>query len=79
MGSVRNQAPSVWVLQGRFLWVGSRPLTKDVLPGLCVPDVAMTSGSSLGVTVWDLFYVGLTIVIFAVLLLILKGIESFER
>ncbi len=28
---------------------------------------------------WDLFYVGLTIVVFAVLLLILKGIESFER
>jgi hypothetical protein len=38
-----------------------------------------TSGSSLGVTVWDLFYVGLTIVVFAVLLLILKGIDSFER
>jgi len=36
-------------------------------------------GTSLGVTVWDLFYVGLTIVVFAVLLLILKGIESFER
>jgi hypothetical protein len=29
--------------------------------------------------VWDLFFVGLTIVVFAVLLLILKGIESFER
>jgi hypothetical protein len=28
---------------------------------------------------WDLFYVGLTIVVFAVLFLILKGIESFER
>ncbi len=28
---------------------------------------------------WDLFYVGLTLVVFAVLLLILKGIESFER
>ena len=28
---------------------------------------------------WDLFYVGLTIVVFAVLMLILKGIESFER
>ena len=28
---------------------------------------------------WDLFYVGLTIVVFAVLLLIVKGIESFER
>jgi hypothetical protein len=29
--------------------------------------------------VTDWFYVGLTIVVFAVLLLILKGIESFER
>jgi hypothetical protein len=29
--------------------------------------------------VWDLFFVGLTIVVFAVLLLILKGIETFER
>ncbi len=27
----------------------------------------------------DLFYVGLTIVVFAVLLLILKGVERFER
>jgi hypothetical protein len=27
----------------------------------------------------DLLYVGLTIVVFAVLLLILKGIETFER
>ena len=43
----------------------------------------LTSGSSLGVTVpWyltDWFYIVLTIVVFAVLLLILKGIESFER
>ena len=28
---------------------------------------------------WDLFYVGLTIVVFAVMLLIVKGIETFER
>ena len=28
---------------------------------------------------WDLFYVGLTIVVFAALFLILKGIETFER
>ncbi len=28
---------------------------------------------------WDLFYVGLTIAVFAVLLLIVKGIETFER
>jgi hypothetical protein len=32
-----------------------------------------------GVTVWDLLYVGLTIVVFAVLILIVKGIETFER
>ncbi len=32
-----------------------------------------------GVTVSDLLYVGLTIVVFAVLLLILKGVERFER
>jgi uncharacterized membrane protein len=41
-----------------------------------------SSGTPLGVTVWyltDWFYVGLTIVVFAVLLLILKGIETFER
>jgi hypothetical protein len=38
-----------------------------------------TSGTSLGVTVWDLFYVGLTIVVFAVLILVVKGVERFER
>jgi hypothetical protein len=43
----------------------------------------LTSGSSLGVTVpWylqDWFYVVLTIVVFAFLYLVLKGIETFER
>ena len=28
---------------------------------------------------WDLFYVGLTLVVFGVLYLILKGVERFER
>jgi len=79
MGSVRNPAAGAWVSQGRYQWGGPRPLTSDVRPGPSVPAIAMTSGSSLGVTVWDLFYVGLTIVVFAVLLLILKGIETFER
>jgi hypothetical protein len=41
--------------------------------------VGITSGTSLGVTVSDLLYVALTIVVFAVLLLILKGVERFER
>jgi hypothetical protein len=39
----------------------------------------ITSGTPLGVTVSDLLYVGLTIVIFAVLILIVKGVERFER
>jgi hypothetical protein len=47
------------------------------------PRSTLISGSSLGVTVpWyltDWFYVVLTIIVFAFLLLILKGIESFER
>ena len=37
------------------------------------------SGTSLGVTVQDLLYVGLTVVVFAVLILIVKGVERFER
>jgi hypothetical protein len=40
---------------------------------------AGASITSLGVTVSDLLYVGLTIVVFAVLFLILKGVERFER
>ena len=66
-----------------LLRVAPAPLTKDVLLGFPCPQSTLTSGSSLGVTVpWyttDWFYVGLTIVVFAGLLLILKGIESFER
>ncbi len=30
-------------------------------------------------TVWDLLYVGLTIVVFAALWLLVKGVERFER
>ena len=65
--------------QGGLLPGCPEPLTKDVLTGRSLPVCPLTSGMSLGVTVWDLFYVGLTIVVFAVLLLILKGVERFER
>jgi hypothetical protein len=48
-----------------------------------MPRSSLTSGSSLGVTVpWyltDWFYVVLTIVVFAFLLLIVKAVETFER
>jgi hypothetical protein len=36
-------------------------------------------GPTLGVTVNDLLYIGLTIVVFAVLILLVKGVERFER
>jgi hypothetical protein len=41
--------------------------------------VQFSDGTSLGVIVSDVVYVALTIVVFAVLLLILKGVERFER
>jgi hypothetical protein len=55
-------------------------LLTDICLGIAYARASCTtSGTSLGVTVWDLFYVGLTIVVFAVLFLIVKGIETFER
>jgi hypothetical protein len=62
-----------------LIWSAREPLTRDVLVGFACPQSTLTSGSLRGVTVWDLFYVGLTIVVFAVLILIVKGIETFER
>ena len=57
----------------------SRTLTSDVPgPGL-TGLVPFPDGTSLGVIVSDVLYVALTIVVFAVLLLILKGVERFER
>jgi hypothetical protein len=37
------------------------------------------NGTSLGVIVSDVLYVALTLVVFAVLFLILKGVERVER
>jgi hypothetical protein len=58
-------------------------LNKDVLFPCARRRSTLTSGSSLGVTVpWylsDWFYVVLTIVVFAFLLLIVKAVETFER
>ncbi len=66
--------------RARGLYLGnSGPFTEIRLGAGACPASSTTSGTSLGVTVWDLFYVGLTIVVFAALLLILKGIETFER
>src|SRR5260370_39127229 len=78
-GSVRNRTAGAWVTQGLFIWGIPDRLLRfawELAPAL---TSSTTSGTSLGVTVWDLFYVGLTIVVSAVLLLIVKGIETFER
>ena len=65
-----RKGPSTW----RFLNV-------NVSCASCLdqPGEPICDGTSLGVTVSDLLYVALTIVVFAVLLLILKGVERFER
>ena len=54
-------------------------MTWDVPKACALQAGCLHNGTQLGVTVWDLFYVGLTLVVFAVLLLILKGVERFER
>jgi hypothetical protein len=79
MGSVRNRTAGAWVTQGIFIWGIPGPLLRFAWELTPARAGSTTSGTSLGVTVWDLFYIGLTIVVFAVLLLILKGIETFER
>ena len=50
------------------------------MPGACTSRASpISDGTSLGVIVSDVLYVALTVVVFAVLLLILKGVERFER
>jgi len=79
MGFVRNQIAGAWVMQVAFIWGKSGAFTEIRLRAAHARASSTTSGTSLGVTVWDLFYVGLTIVVFAVLILIVKGVERFER
>jgi hypothetical protein len=82
MGFVRNATAGAWVVQVAFIRRKSGAITEIRLRLAYARASSSTSGTPLGVTVWyltDWFYVGLTIVVFAVLLLILKGIETFER
>ena len=77
MDSVRNAAAAAWVVLGRLFLRNSGASTEIRLSLLHV-RASITSGTSLGVTVWYLrgSIVGLTIVVFAVLILILKGVET---
>ena len=78
MGSVRNPRGAVWVTQGPFYLAIPERLLRHAW-GLHQPGEPKPDGTSLGVIVSDVLYVALTIVVFAVLLLILKGVERFER
>ena len=78
MGSVRNLRAAAWVTQGPFyLAIPERLLRRA---WACTSRAGpISNGTSLGVIVSDVLYVALTVVVFAVLLLILKGVERFER
>ena len=78
MGSVRNRRAGVWVVSGPFYLVIPERLLRRAWARTSRAS-SIYDGTSLGVTVSDLLYVALTIVVFAVLLLILKGVERFER
>jgi hypothetical protein len=41
--------------------------------------VPVPRSNSLGEAMWDLLMIGVTLVVFAVLILIVKGIEHFEH
>jgi hypothetical protein len=79
MGSVRNPIGGAWVTQVAFIWGIPHLLLRFAWVLMPARASSTTNGTSLGVIVSDLLYVGLTIVVFAVLLLILKGVERFER
>jgi hypothetical protein len=67
MGVVRNLRRSAWVAHGPGIW----PAAGDSL--------GRFRANSRRPSVLDLLFIGLTIVAFAVLLLVLKGIETFDR
>ena len=79
MGFVRNATAGAWVAQGPYSWGIPDFLLRFAWGPAHARASSTTRGTPLGVTVLDLLYVGLTIVVFAVLILIVKGIESFER
>jgi hypothetical protein len=83
MGSVRVRDRAAWKAHGRDLF-SIPPGIPDVSGfGTAQPGLRVCAGVRLGGTVSisdsDLFYIGMTIVAFAVLYLILKGVERFER
>ena len=72
MGFVRKPRLSVWDLQGPQF----SPLTRALInPSGMRPGLIQV----LGVAMNDLLVIGITIVVFAVFFLIVKGVEHLER
>jgi hypothetical protein len=71
MESVRDHRRAAWVLLGIGIWPAQ---SYSLGTYMCVAEEAPMEP-------WwdDLFYIGLTIVVFAVLWLLVKGVERFER
>jgi hypothetical protein len=71
MESVRDHSRAAWVLLGIGIWPAQGC---SLGTNVCVAEEAPMEP-------WwdDLFYIGLTIVVFAVLWLLVKGVERFER
>jgi hypothetical protein len=72
MGFVRKLCPPAWVSFGPGIHGSSAALTEAMRCGTASKSAWRTG-------MQDLLYIGLTIVVFGVLWLIVKGIETFER
>jgi hypothetical protein len=79
MGSVRSSGAGAWVLLRAYFRGNSRLLLIAAHVVTVCGTCAAYQRAYIGVTVADLGYVVLTLAVFGVLLLILKGIERFER
>ena len=66
MSSVRDHGRPAWVAHGRNLSAVRRSSLRSFHP-------------TLEATVSDLLYISLTIIVFAALFLLIKGVEGFER
>jgi hypothetical protein len=75
MGSVRTRDRAAWIAHGGDVFRFSTGTTELSGSGMRARRISLTRGGP----VEDLAYIGLTILVFGVLWLIVKGVERFER
>jgi hypothetical protein len=81
MGSVREFGGPAWVAHGALAGTLSGGKTAWSYPAsVSLPGISAARGGTVyDIFASDWFYVGLTIVVFGVLWLLVKGVERFER